>query len=124
MITFLSVVVDGELRIGFDAKTDTQTIWIFFSAITLALLTAYQAICFTLVFFRLVKAAVNQRRIETASTDARHMFRGVGWIAMGLKLGAIETVIGFAEGNFGTALTRRILRFLGRALLIIGIVKG
>lgn len=45
-------------------------------------------------------------------------------MAAGIKLGAVESVIGFAAGDFGLTLTRRILRMLGRALLTIGIVKG
>lgn len=53
-----------------------------------------------------------------------HLFRGLGWIVAGMKLGAIETVIGFAHGGFGVAFTRRVLRLLAHACLIIGIVKG
>jgi hypothetical protein len=45
-------------------------------------------------------------------------------MATGIKLGAIETVVGFAPAGFGGAITRRILRLLGRACLIVGIVKG
>lgn len=99
-------------------------LWSFFNSITLALLTAYQAINFCFAFIRLTKIFLNQRRIEMSSTDEAHLFRGTGWITGALKLGAIETVIGFADGNFGVALTRRILRFLARAFLCIGIVKG
>lgn len=42
----------------------------------------------------------------------------------GIKLGAIETVIGFAPMGFGGAFTRRIIRLLARACLAIGVVKG
>ena len=52
------------------------------------------------------------------------MARGIGWIATGLKLGAIESVAGFANAGFGGALTRKILRLVARAFLIIGVIKG
>ncbi len=42
----------------------------------------------------------------------------------GLKLGAIETVVGFAHTSFSGALIRRVLRLLARACLCIGVVKG
>lgn len=69
-------------------------------------------------------AFVDKRRIEATSSDEAHLVLGIGWISGGLKLGAIETVIGFANAGFGTAMTRRILRVLSRAFLIIGVVKG
>lgn len=111
------------LGIGFSNSRD-QTLWTFFTSLTLALFTAYQAINFSFVFFRVGKAFIHQRSIEMTSSDEAHLFRGIGWIAGAYKLGAIETVIGFAQGGFGGALTRRILRFLSRAALVIGLVKG
>lgn len=111
------------VAIGFSSDAD-QNLWTFFTSLTLALLTAFQAINFCFAFFRVVKALLSQRNIETTSSDRAHLFRGIAWIAGGLKLGAIETVVGFAQGSFGIALTRRILHFLSRACLCIGIVKG
>lgn len=69
---------------------------------------------------------MNQRRIDSTnrSDDEVHLVNGLGWIAGGIKLGAIESVIGFVDASFGLAMTRRILRLLGRACLIIGVVKG
>ncbi|KAG6857485.1 hypothetical protein H0H87_002110 [Tephrocybe sp. NHM501043] len=69
-------------------------------------------------------AVLNQRRIEATSSDEAHPLRGIGWITGGLKLGAIETVIGFAANGFGSAMTRRIMRMLARASLIIGLLRG
>ncbi|KAK6996008.1 hypothetical protein R3P38DRAFT_3074033 [Favolaschia claudopus] len=117
--------VDGvvSVAIGFLSFNDQQ-LWTFLTSLTLALLTAFEAINFCFAFYRLIRAFVDQRRIETTSSDTTHLIRGIGWIAGGFKLGAIETVVGFAQGGFGGALTRRILRFLARAFLIIGIVKG
>ncbi|KAJ7468947.1 hypothetical protein B0H11DRAFT_2238492 [Mycena galericulata] len=111
------------VAIGFTTPKD-QELWTFLTSLTLALLTAFEAINFCFAFYRLIRAFVDQRRIETTSTDQAHLIRGIGWISGGFKLGAVETVIGFAQGGFGGALTRRILRFLARAFLIIGIVKG
>ncbi|KAJ7216372.1 hypothetical protein GGX14DRAFT_604502, partial [Mycena pura] len=120
-----TIPVDGReiVAIGFKTAADQQ-LWTFLTSLTLALLTAFEAINFCFAFYRLIRAFVDQRRIETTSTDQAHLLRGIGWIAGGFKLGAIETVIGFAQGGFGGALTRRIVRFLARAFLIIGIVKG
>ncbi|KAF8065297.1 hypothetical protein FPV67DRAFT_1388590, partial [Lyophyllum atratum] len=119
----ITVNSQSVVAIGFNSDKN-QTLWTFFTSLTLALLTAYQAINFTFAFYRLIKALLNQRRIETASADEAHLFKGIGWITGGLKLGAIETVIGFAAGGFGSSMTRRIIRLLARACLCIGLVKG
>ncbi|KAF7319259.1 hypothetical protein HMN09_00263400 [Mycena chlorophos] len=120
-----TLVINGkpQVAIGFPAPSDQQ-LWTFLTSIALALLTAYQAINFFFAFYRLVRAFMDQRRIETTSTDQAHPIRGIGWVSAGIKLGAIETVIGYAQGGFGGALTRRILRFVARALLAIGVIKG
>lgn len=108
---------------GFD-NDGNKLLWTLFTSFTLALLTVYQVIIFLLAFYRLVRAILDQRRIKTTSTDDIHLLRGIGWITGALQIGAIETVVGFATGNFGVALTRRILRMLARALLCIGVGKG
>ena len=99
----------------------------FFSSLTLVLFIVFQALNFCACFYRLVQAAVDQRRIDITAhgnDNERHLFNGIGWITLGIKLGTIETIVGFASGDFGLVLTRRILRFLGRACLIIGVIKG
>lgn len=111
------------MAIGFASDKD-QLLWTFFTSTCLALLTAYQAINFMFAFYRLIRAFIDQRRIETTESDERRLFKGIGWISGALKLGAIETVVGFAQGGFGGALIRRILRFLARAILCIGLYKG
>lgn len=119
------IVTPGSppILVGFKDKRD-ETLWTFFTSLTLALLTAYQASSFILAFHRLGQAFLDKRRIQTTEADEAHPFRGIGWICGGFKLGAIETLVGFAQGTFGTALTRRILRFLARAFVCIGIAKG
>ncbi|RPD75995.1 hypothetical protein L226DRAFT_570212 [Lentinus tigrinus ALCF2SS1-7] len=118
--------VDGTplvLGVGF---TDSVT-QMFLSSVTLVLLTAFQAANFCIAFYRLVKALSHQRSLDSQQSEKEmeaHLFRGLGWIVAGTKLGAIETVIGFASGGFGIVFTRRILRLLGHGCLIIGMVKG
>jgi len=111
------------LAIGFRSESD-QALWTFFSSLIIAILAIYQAINFVLTFYQLLRVFIDKRRIETSESDEAHFFHGIGWIAAGIKLGAIETVIGFAPAGFEGAITRRILRLLGRGCLIIGIVKG
>lgn len=109
--------------IGFSSQS-SWTLNVFFSSLSLALMTLFQAIVFMVTGFRLVVAVINQRRFDSLGQDAVHMVKGIGWMAAGMKLGAIESLIGFAGGGFGIVLTRRLLRFLARACLCIGVVKG
>jgi hypothetical protein len=124
-LTNIDIVSPGGslILIGFKDKKD-ETLWTFFTSLTLALLTAYQAINFIFAFHRLIQAFLDKRRIRTTDADEAHPLRGIGWICGGFKLGATETVVGFAGGTFGIALTRRILRSLARAFVCIGIAKG
>lgn len=62
--------------------------------------------------------------MESLSYDANHLIRGTGWISGGVKLGAIETAVGFAQGGFSGAFTRRLIRLFGRLCLVIGLIKG
>lgn len=108
-------------------KFMNEQLVIFFNSLTLVVLTAFQAINFCMAFYRLIKAIINQKRIDSTeggNDREAHLINGIGWVSAGLKFGAIETVIGFAPGIFGTAITRRILRLLGRGCLTIGVVKG
>ncbi|KAF9045529.1 hypothetical protein BJ165DRAFT_1477986 [Panaeolus papilionaceus] len=109
--------------VGFASKREEE-LWTFFTSVTLAVLTLFQAIVFSITFFRLFQALGHQRRIEEKKTDMAHLIKGAAWISAAVKLGAIETVVGFGGGGFGVALTRRILRLLSRACLCIGLVKG
>lgn len=114
---------DAGIFIGFKSDRD-RDLWTFFTSITLALFTVYQAINFCLVFFRLVNALRGQRDFEASSSDQAYLFRGICWISGGLKLGVIETVVGFAHTGFSGALIRRVFRCLARACLCIGVANG
>ncbi|KAJ7321861.1 hypothetical protein DFH08DRAFT_356386 [Mycena albidolilacea] len=111
------------VAIGFASVSDQQ-LWTFLTSLTLALLTAFQAIAFALTFYRLIRALIDQRRIETTATESSHAVRGTSWLSAGLKLGAIETVVGFAQGGFGGALTRRVVRAVARGCMAVGVAKG
>jgi hypothetical protein len=109
--------------VGFDDDGD-RIIWVFFMGFSLALLAAYQFMNAFLAFYRVVRALINQRRIETSPSEEIQFFRGIVWITCALALGGIETVIGFAGGGFGGALTRRVFRFFARSFLVVGVAKG
>ncbi|KAI0061233.1 hypothetical protein BV25DRAFT_1827110 [Artomyces pyxidatus] len=114
-----------ELAIG-TGSIDLQFARSFFSSLSLVLMAIYEVATFFTFFIRLAGAFLGQRHIEASSDDVHRtiLFKGTGWIAVGVKVCAIETVLGFVSGGFGIFLTRRILRMIGRACVIIGTVKG
>ncbi|KAG6885081.1 hypothetical protein C0993_006042 [Termitomyces sp. T159_Od127] len=79
---------------------------------------------FCLAFYRLIRTLITQRLIEATASDETQFVRGTAWITVGLKLGEIETIIGFATNAYWIAMARRIVRLLARASLIIGLIKG
>lgn len=102
----------------FSSKHD-EWMWLFFTSLTFAMLMAYQATVFCFSFFRLVWLLVKRYRGE-------HDIRvgGIAWVSAGVKLGALEAILGFAGGTFEVSMTRRVLRFMGRACLCIGLILG
>ncbi|KAH9955429.1 hypothetical protein BC827DRAFT_1271745 [Russula dissimulans] len=98
----------------------------FLRSTSLVLLIIYQAVTFLVFFARLVSGIMAQRSIEERAAVEREgvLFRGLGWLVVGMKMSAIETTAGFASISFGIILTRRVLRMIGRACIIIGLVKG
>jgi len=50
--------------------------------------------------------------------------RGIGWIAAGIKLGAIEVILGFVPSGFAIPLSRRLLRLVVRVILAWGVYQG
>ncbi|KAF8960898.1 hypothetical protein BDZ97DRAFT_1921786 [Flammula alnicola] len=111
------------IAIGFTSNRE-ETLWAFFTNVTLTLLVVFQAAVFCFAFFRLCRALLHQRRIENEGSDKAHFVNGTGWLCAAAKLGALESVVGFAGGGFGIAFTRRIMRMLARACLCQGLVKG
>lgn len=98
----------------------------FLRSTSLALFVIYEAATFLVFFIRLASCVLAQHNIEdrAASEWEGIMFRGLGWLVIGAKISAVETAIGFATTSFGVILTRRVLRMIGRACIIIGVIKG
>ncbi|KAJ3793269.1 hypothetical protein GGU11DRAFT_417436 [Lentinula aff. detonsa] len=116
-------IIGTTVAVGFSDPYN-KTLWTIFTDFDLGFITTYQILNFSFAFFRLAKAFLEQQRIETSDTDEALLLRGTGWITLGIKLGAVETAIGFVSPQFGVVLARRILRLLGRASLIIGLLEG
>ncbi|KAJ4490452.1 hypothetical protein J3R30DRAFT_80993 [Lentinula aciculospora] len=116
-------VIGTTVAVGF-SDSQNKTLWTIFTDFDLGFITIYQALNFSFAFFRLTKAFLEQERIESSDTDVALLLRGTGWVTLGIKLGAVESVIGFVTPQFGVVLARRIIRLLGRASLIIGLLKG
>lgn len=108
------------LAIGFGRAGD-ETIWQFFTSVALVLLIVIQAFIFCFSIYVAV-SLLQERRLSRSFFEGCDMptIRGVVWIALGVKLGAIETVLGFVNDGFAIILTRRILRMASRCCLGIG----
>lgn len=109
--------------VGFTSK-EQESLWTFFTSLTLAVFAVYQATFFFFAFFRVIQVLLHQRRIEEKGSDKMHFMNGIGWMSVGAKLGALEMVVGFVGGGFGISLTRRTVRLLSRVCFTIGVVKG
>lgn len=112
----------APLMIDFTNKN--ESLWLSLCQLSLALYTNYQCLTAFLALYRLYTALFDQLRIDTNNTDERHFFNGTGWIAFGIKVGAVEGIIGFAAGGFAIPFSRRILRLVSRVCMIVGILKG
>lgn len=110
---------------GFRTPKD-HTTHTFLSALALALSTSYQAAAFLLTLYRLLRSLSAQRTLEERRETDEHAyrFRGLAWLCVGLKLGAVESVLGYAEAGFGRAVSRLILRAVSRTVLMVGVAKG
>ncbi|KAF8186333.1 hypothetical protein BJ912DRAFT_813541, partial [Pholiota molesta] len=115
-----SLATQTIVAVGF-ASDREQSLWAFFTSTTLALLIAFQAAVFCFAFFRLSRALLDQRQFEKEGSDKAHFVNGMGWLCGSTKIGALESVVGFAGGSFGIAITRRIMRMVARGCLCIGI---
>jgi len=93
------------------------------SNLSLVVATVYQAIHFCLAFLRFFQRANRPDRSSVTSEHEPRLYsrRGTGWLAVGLKLGAIEAVVGFAGFVYAPSLTRRYLRAVGRTFMVAGV---
>lgn len=112
------------LGIGFTSSTD-QTLWQFFASVTLVLLLIYQGFFFLCSVY--VGASLSQeRRVGGSFFEGFTVptISGVVWMAIGVKLGFAETVLGFVSGGFSVIMARRALRMLCRCCMIIGSLQS
>lgn len=110
------------LMINLTSKS--ESLWLGLGQLSLILYTNHQCLTAFLALYRLFTALSNQWRIDTNDADERHFFNGIGWITFGIKLGAVECIVGSLAGGFTVSLCRRFLRLVGRVCMIIGAVKG
>ncbi|THH04545.1 hypothetical protein EW145_g5446 [Phellinidium pouzarii] len=108
------------LAIGFSSSSN-QSLWQFFTSVTLVLLIVFQAtiFCFTiyLAIFIFRERRVRRSYVEDYNPPTG---KGIAWVSLGVKLGAIETVLGFVSDGVSVVLARRILRMFSRVCLAIG----
>lgn len=125
-LSLIEILQDSQgqsyLAIGFG---NNQTIWQFLTSMTLALLIILQVSMFFLSAY-VVVSLVQQRRTGHTAFEGVEMptLSGTVWIAIGLKVGAVETVLGFVGGGFSVVLVRRILRMVSRCCLGFGALRA
>ncbi|TFK34250.1 hypothetical protein BDQ12DRAFT_727033 [Crucibulum laeve] len=96
----------------------SQSLWRFFSAVALAVLTIYQGSIFFLGLYFLFHDVIMQNRRATLSATEKHSFVWqISFINVAVQIGEIETVTGFGGGGFSLSITRRVLRLVSRILL-------
>ena len=92
---------------------------------SLTLLAVFEAVAFLLLLARLMKVIRHKRRRESINGAAEvHHFRGIILMNLGMLLSLVETLIGFARQSFTLGITRRGIKAVGRALIILGLLKG
>jgi len=92
---------------------------------SLALLAVFEAAAFLLLLARLTKAIRQKRRKELADGAGEvHHFRGIIFMNLGMLLSLAETLIGFAHQSFIIGIIRRGTKTAGRALIILGLLRG
>jgi hypothetical protein len=93
---------------------------------SLVLMTVAQGLTFILFFMGLTSGLVKLHHIESCAIAEQEgvLFRGLGWLAVGMKFSMLETAFGWITPSFGVIFLRRGIRLIGRACIIIGVVKG
>ncbi|KAI0342457.1 hypothetical protein BDW22DRAFT_1429292 [Trametopsis cervina] len=99
----------------------------FVNSLTLVILVFVHATSFSACMIRFFKAILEKKRIESTENGNDNeavLLNGLGWMAAGIKFGFVDAILGFVGGTFCVVMIRRGLRFLSRACLIIGVIKG
>lgn len=123
-IILLAGTLNGVNIVGFIDER-AQLLWSFFNMFSLALLAVFEVVAFLLLLARLIKVIRHKRRKELANgTGEVHHFRGIILMNLGMLLSLVETFIGFAHQSFILGITRRGTKTVGRALIILGLLRG
>jgi hypothetical protein len=118
---------DTPYRFQADFANDrARVIWSLLNSTALAVLAIYQASTFFLTGFRLARHFFMERdeSLSRRPNKDAMTIKGTGWLAAGIKLGAIETLLAFIPNGWELVFARRLCRLLGRIFLLIGILKG
>lgn len=110
-----------EITVRFFSE-NSKTVWTFLNSTALAFLLIYQFFNFLLAVVRIGRHFMGRQ--SKAMISSRRSIGGIGWIAAGIKLGAIDTLLGFIPVVFEVALARRLLRMFGRGFLVYGVANG
>lgn len=104
----------------------TKVIWSLLNSIALAVFIIYQASTFFLTGFRLSRHFLleTDESLSRRPTKDTMTIKGTGWLAVGIKLGAIDTLLAFIPNGWELVFARRLCRLLGRIFLLVGIMKG
>jgi hypothetical protein len=103
-----------------------RVIWTLLNSVASAVFTVYQATTFFLTGFRLARHFVMERdeSLSHRPNNGVMTIKGTGWLAAGIKMGAIETMLAFIPNGWELVFARRLCRLLGRIFLLVGILKG
>ncbi len=118
---------DSAYRFRVDFTSDrARVLWSLLNSIALAVFIIYQASTFFLTGFRLARHFFMERdeSLSRRPNKDAMTIKGTGWLAAGIKLGAIETLLAFIPNGWELVFARRLCRLLGRICLFIGILKG
>ncbi|KIM21049.1 hypothetical protein M408DRAFT_112004 [Serendipita vermifera MAFF 305830] len=130
--TYVTLPPSSELAVRFNTSL-AKTLWTLLNSAGLVLLVLYQFVNFCLSIFRIFRyfyhsSSPNSPALEAkgkrSNTREPVRIRGIGWIAAGIKLGAIEVLLGFVPNGFGMSLSRRLFRLVGRLMLAWGVYQG
>lgn len=103
-----------------------RVIWSLLNSIAMAVFIIYQATTFFLTGFRLSRHFFMERdeSLSRRPNNDAMTIKGTGWLAAGIKLAAIETLLAFIPNGWELVFARRLCRLLGRIFLLIGLLKG
>ena len=123
-ITLPTGSLDGASTVRLIGKR-AELLWSLLNMSSLGTLAVFETVAFFLLLARLMNFVHHKRRTELANGMGEiHHPRGIVLMNLGMLLSLVETLIGFTQQNFVTAITRRGTRTAGRLLIISGLLKG